>query len=405
MFVKKPVVGVLLLSFLFLLIVVQPVAAQEKDDELWKKAQKIHNDAIVIDAHSHPMIDIFSNPVDLELGKDTYKSYINFVSMKKGGLDAFFFPTSLRDGMNEENPSKKILDDIKVIKNHVKKYSDLAEIAFTASDIKRLHNSGKRAVVLSIEYLSALEGNSELLESYHKSGVRSITLSDTEIDKIIKADKNETADNLSDFGTRVIKEMNRLGMLIDITHVPDKLQLDIIKTSKAPVIASHSCVRALNNIPRNIPDEILEAIAEKNGAVMISFSSMHLSNGYYKKFRAVFDEYISIKRKMNEEYKKNKEELYRRRKIHDEKYLPESVDIDLLIDHIDHAVRTAGIDHVGLGSDFIRDINPVGLDTPSGYPLITFHLLKRGYNESGIKKILGGNLLRILEDVQKISEN
>ena len=402
----KKLLSIILLVFLSLFTMHNPASSQEIDEELWKKAMEIHNDAIVIDAHAHPMTSSpDASPDNLDLGKKTEYSSIDFISMKEGGLDAAFFSLALLNDINKGNPSKRIFDDIVLMRNHVNKYSSLAEIALTPADIRRIHDAGKRAILFGIESRSCMEGHTVLLEAYYKMGIRLITIGHTKIDPIADSDSEEAGESgLSQFGKKVVREMNRLGMLIDITHVPDNLQLSIIKESKAPVIASHSCVRALHDKPRNIPDEILREIAKKEGAIMITFNSAHLSSEYAAKHNEAFEKFNTEKKKLEEKLKDNKTELAKQLKALKEKTFPKGVDIELLIDHIDHAVKVAGIDHVGLGSDFISGSgNPIGLETAAGYPLITYQLLKRGYKGEEIKKILGGNLLRIFSQAQKIS--
>lgn len=405
----KKSLSLILSVFLSLLTVHNPAPTQEIDEELWKKAREIHNDAIVIDAHAHPMTSYVltpdAAPDNLDLGKKTEYSSVDFISMKEGGLDAVFFSLPLLNDMNAGNPTKKIFDDIVLMRSHVDKYSSLAEIALTPSDIIRIHNSGKRAVLFGIEYPNCLEGHTVLLEAYYKMGIRLITIGHTKIDPIADTDSEEAGEHgLSQFGKEVVREMNRLGMLIDITHVPDNLQLSIIRESKAPIIASHSCVRALNDRPREIPDEILKELAKKGGAIMISFHSAHLSSEYAAKHNKAFEKFNAGKKKLEEKLKDNKTELAKQLKALKERTFTKGVNIELLIDHIDHAVKVAGIDHVGLGSDFISGIgSPMGLETAAGYPLITYHLLKRGYGGEEIKKILGGNLLHIFSEAQKIS--
>jgi membrane dipeptidase len=386
-----------------------PASTQKIDEELWKKAMEIHNDAIVIDAHAHPMTSYVLNPEatpdNLDLGKKTELSTVDFISMKEGGLDVVFFGLPLINDINEGNPSKKILDDIVLIRNHVNRYSSLAEIALSPGDIRRIHGLGKRAILFGIEYPSILEGHTVMLEAYSKMGVRIITLAPSKIDPIVDTNSEEAGQSgLSSFGKEVVWDMNRLGMLIDISHASDDLQLSIIQESKVPVIASHSCVRALSDKPRNIPDEILKEIAEMEGAIMITFHSAHLSLDYSAKHNEAFGKFNSEKRKLEEKLKDNKAELAKQLKVLKEKIFLKGVDIGLLIDHIDHAIKIAGVDHVGLGSDCIAGIgSPIGLETAAGYPLITYHLLKRGYKAEEIKKILGGNLLRIFSQAQKVS--
>jgi membrane dipeptidase len=246
-----------------------------------------------------------------------------------------------------------------------------------------------------------LEGHTVLLEAYYKMGVRLITIGHTKIDPIAETDSEDAGESgLSRFGKEVVREMNRLGMLIDITHVSDNLQLSIIEESKVPVIASHSCVRTLNDRPRELPDGILKELAKKGGAIMITFHSAHLSSEYAVRHNDAFGKFNAEKKKLEEKFKDNEAELAKQFKILIERIFSKGVDIELLIDHIDHAVKVAGIDHVGLGSDFISGVGaPIGLETAAGYPLITYHLLKRGYKEEDIKKILGGNLLRVFYEV------
>ncbi len=403
--------SIVVLSSIMFLFIALSIMAQEKDDKLWKKARKIHFDAIVIDAHAHPMtsqgITPDAVPDNLDLGKKTEYSCVDFISMKEGGLDAAFFSIPLLNDLNPGNQTKRILDDIVLMRSHVDKYSVLAEIALTPSDIRRIHNSGKRAVLFGIESRDFLEGHTVMLEAYYKMGVRMITVGHTKIDPIADTDSEDAGESgLSEYGRDVVREMNRLGMLIDITHVPDNLQLSIIEESKTPVIASHSCVRALADRPREMPDGILKELAKKGGAIMITFHSAHLSTEYAAKHNEAFGKFNAEKKKLEEKFKDNEAELAKQFKILIERIFSKGVDIELLIDHIDHAVKVAGIDHVGLGSDFISGVGaPIGLETAAGYPLITYHLLKRGYKAEDIMKILGGNLLRVFSEVQKISHS
>jgi len=338
------------------------LAAQEGDKALWEKALKIHLDALVIDAHTHGLII----ERDKDPGKKKDASQVDLVLMKAGGIDAVFFSLPI-EGNPDEKTSKKVFRSAAFLRDQLKKHADLAELALSSDDILRIQDSGKRAVVLSLEYFKGfLEGRFETIEQYFKQGVRMITLAHTKTDRIADSDSDDPGENgLSAFGREVVREMNRLGMVIDITHLPDQLQRDVIKESKAPVLASHSNTRSLVNISRNIPDDILKRIAEKDGAVMVTFDSGMLSSDYHPPSK-------------------------------------ERAPIGILIDHIDHVVKLVGIDHVGIGSDFMGSgINsPKGLETAAGFPLITYHLLKTGYTEDDIQKIMGGNLLRVLKTVQ-----
>ncbi len=341
-----------------------PAPAQEKDSALWERAMKIHGEAIVIDAHAHAQLFDSPEPHSLDLGHKTENSQIDFVTMEEGGVDAVFMSMPLRGEASRNKGSKAILESIEHVRRQLDEYSTLGELALTAVDLKRIHDRGKRAVVLCVEERNVLERRIGTLEVYDRHGIRMITLNDHRDDAIAVPDSGDSVNShLSEFGLQVVQEMNRLGMLIDVTHLSDSLQLEIIEKSKDPIVASHSCVRALHDKPRNVPDPILEAIADRGGIVAITFHSNHLSP----------------------------------------KPIPPRVEVDVLIDHIDHAVRVAGIDHIALGSDFGGRGGPIGLETAEGFPLISYHLLKRGYKAEEIKKILGGNLLRVLEEIREPS--
>ena len=393
------------LAFLFLIASFTPSSAGKKDLKLWEKAKKIHDEAIVIDAHAHAFIYGEWTIDELDLGRKTGKSQVDFVTMKEGGLDAMFLSLPLPGYPDREKASENIFDSVKRIRDQIKKYPELSELAMTAADIKRIHRSGKRTVLLSIEAFHPLEGHINSLEAYHKLGIRAINVQHSKMDPIADSESNSAGDSgLSEFGKKVVREMNRLGMLIDITHTPDNLQLDIIKESNVPVVASHSCVRALQNIPRNIPDSILKTIAKNGGAVMITFDCGYLSSDFMASAIEANEKYEFEKKKLEKKFKDNKAALDSQLKALEKRLAPERVEIKLLIDHIDHAVKVAGVDHVGIGSDFVGHPNPVGLETAEGFPLITYHLLNSGFKEEEIKKIMGGNLLRIVEEVQRQSE-
>lgn len=401
---KKCGPGILIL--LCIVFIFSFASTEEIDKELWEKAQKIHENAIVIDSHAHPMIYLYSTPYFLDLGNKTGKSQTDFVTMKEGGVDTVFLSMPLVNDEGSENPSKKICDDIELIRDQVEKYASVAALASTPSDIRKIHSTGKRAVLFGIEFPGSLEGHIVMLEPYYKSGVRLITLAHDESERITESDSNEAGESgLSQFGKEVVSEMNRLGMLIDITHCSDKLQMDILKESQMPVIASHSCVRALHDIGRNIPDNILKSIAKKGGVVCMTFYSGHLSKDYTEKVQKPREIFNKERERLGKELKDNPDELNKKLMELDKKIFPPGVEIEVLIDHIDHAVKVAGVDHVGLGSDFGGIHNPVGLETAAGYPLITYQLLKRGYKEEDIKKILGGNVLRVFEEVHRYAEN
>ncbi len=322
------------------------------------RSYRIHDRAVVIDAHAHPKPGAADA---LILGKRTEGFEVDFLTMREGGLDAVFFSVPMMMSEPTGLPeAAQILADVVLIENEIAQYPHLAEIARSPEDISRLHDQSKRAVLLGIEAVDPIGGDLANLERFYDAGIRMVTLSPESlaIPDSAGGDRDDTV--LTEFGRRVVAEMNRLGMIIDITHTPDQMQMDIIRSSVKPVVASHSCVRALNDIPRQVPDSILRALAETGGVIGVTFYPGHISS----------------------------------------EYPDETVTIEDLVDHIDHIVRVAGVDHVGFGSDFIgAEMHTVGLESAAGLPSITYALMERGYSRAEIEKILGRNLLRVFEAV------
>jgi len=392
----------------FILVLILLLSAcsstQEVDEELWQQALKIHDKALVLDAHAHPLIFQRGGRDDYDPGRATGNSQNDFITMKKGGLDGFILSLPFLDEKDADNPTKKILDDAALVRDHLNTHASLAELAFSADDIQRIHASGKRAILLGIEFGGCLEGQIETLDAYYQAGIRMITLRSDETDPIDNSDGHEAGESgLSTYGNDIVRRMNQLGMIIDITHVADQLQRDIVKASKAPVMASHSCARALVDIPRNIPDPILQEIAQNGGAVMTTFYSGFLSNDYRARSEEADKRIEEEKKQLEKQFQDNPAELEKRVKDLEETFKPKRADIASLIDHIDHGVKVAGIDHVGLGSDFGGTNTPIGLESSAGFPRITYHLLKRGYTEDQIDKIVGGNLLRVIQEIENVS--
>jgi membrane dipeptidase len=399
----KAILKSIALAALFIVFILFPLMTQEIDNELWDKAKKIHEEAIVIDAHAH--VHMFDHSSEkLDIGKDSAVSQIDLIKMRKGNMDAAFYSMALASNRDRENPLKAILNSVEIIKKQINKYPELAGLVLTHEDVVRLSNQRKRAILLSIESAHSLEGQIDRLETYYKSGIRSVIIAHDKEERIAESESDDAGDSgLSDYGRKVIKEMNRLGILIDITHMTDRLQKETIEESKAPVIASHSCMRSIHNKSRNMPDEILKMLAKKGGVVAITFSSSHLSKEYTDKLNDARERFKPIREELELKYKDDKEALDKAVNEAWEKYVPEAVDITVLIDHIEHAVKIAGVDHVGIGSDYggRRYSYPKELKDATGFPLITYHLIKRGYSEEDIKKVMGGNIVRLLEQVEK----
>jgi membrane dipeptidase len=374
------------------------------DAELMEKAKRIHEEAIVIDTHvDTPMLMMNRG---LNIGERSDIGDVDLPRMKEGGVDAIFFAVFISNKLDDKHPSKKTLETIDIIHEQVRQNAHLAELAFTPDDIKRIHKTGKRAVLIGMENGGPVEGSLGLLRTYYRLGVRYITLTHNNNNHICDSATDEPKWNgLSPFGEEVIAEMNRLGMMIDVSHVSDDTFYDVIKLSKAPIIASHSATRSLCDVPRNMTDDMLKTLAGNGGVIQIVFYSGFLSNDYAKKTDEIHKKLVPEFKKIREETGENQNEYYKRVFTLWKKYAPPAPDLETLINHIDHAVKIAGIDHVGLGSDFDGASSfPLGLEDVTGYPLITYQLLKRGYSEEDIKKILGGNLLRVFQEVEQKRE-
>lgn len=374
--------------FVLIACVSSGAAQQQLDQQLWEKARAIHKKAIVVDTHCD-VPDRMLEEKTFDIGKRDSRGHLDLVRMKEGGLDAEFFAVYVSNALDKKNPSHEALKIIDTIRSAIKRYSSLAEIATSTSDIRRLKREGKRAILMGMENGSPMEGSLERLRKYYTLGIRYVTLTHMRNNPICDSstDTTEQWHGLSPFGRTVVREMNRLGIMIDISHVSDKTAFQVIALSKKPVIASHSCARALCDVPRNMSDSLLRAVKRNNGVVMVNFYPAFLDLAYNKRISAIYDTVRPQMAAVREQYKNNSDslrlkldELRARMKI-------ETPPVTVLIDHIDHMVKIMGIDHVGLGSDF-DGINstPAGLEDVSKLPVITYELLRRGYSESDIQE-------------------
>ena len=391
--------------FIFVLCIQAAGENEPADKKLWQQAQKIHQQAIVVDAHAHPFISSFK-PELWNLGVDSKTSQIDLVKMKKGGVDVAFYALPLHYEKNGDRPAIQLKNSAEKLKTMLKKYSDRAVPVFSVRQLRRAVKSGKRAVVFSIECPDIFADNAAMVKTYKQLGYWSIVIAHSKMDRIADSDQEDPGNKgLSDFGRKVVARMNQQGVLIDITHASDQLQLDIIQASRTPVIASHSCARALNKRIRGIPDPVIKAIAKKGGVVCVTFGSFHVIPGYSKKYQIARKKFKSIENKIKKKYPDNPEKQKQAINAAWEKHCPTAAPLEKLIDHIDYIVKLVGAIHVGLGSDYGG--NPIsyvnGIKDASNWQLITYHLLKRGYRENDIKNILGGNLLRVLKEVEKVS--
>lgn len=403
LYLKKLFISVCILSVMFFF----NLSGEEKiDPQLWEKAMKIHQEAIVIDTHCDTPMMMLDRGLDI--GQKSDKNDLDLIRMKEGGLDAAFFAAFVANDLDQKKPAKKALEMIDEIYRQVEKNPDLAKMAFSAQDIRDIHREGKRAILIGIENGGPLEGSLRLLRDYYRLGVRYITLTHNDNNDICDSSTAKTPkwNGVSPFGKEVIKEMNRLGMLIDVSHISDKAFQDVLEVSEAPVFASHSSTRSICNAERNLGDDMIRALAKKGGVIQVTFCAFFVDQDYKNKAEQN-DKIIEPEMaKLKEKYEDNPEAFWNEAIVLWKKFAPPAPKIEKLIDHIDHAVKLVGVDYVGLGSDYDgAGSYPVGLENVSGFPLIAYHLLKRGYSEEDIKKILGGNFLRVFEKVIQISQS
>lgn len=377
-----------------------------RDEALWQRALAIHRRAIVIDTHNDITTPMTNDDYDLGGSPPTpYRTSIE--RMKKGGMTAEFFSLYIKPWYVQHGGSvRRTLDMIDSVYRAVERHPNDLMFATTAADIRRAKAQNKIACLMGIEGGHAIGNSLATLREFYRLGVRYMTLTWNNTNDWADAARGEKKHNgLSDFGKEVVREMNRLGMLVDVSHVSDKTMSDALDVSKAPIIASHSSARALSNVPRNIPDDLLRRIAKNGGVVDVNFYSLFVDQKTVapqadERDRRLKSQQEALATKYGDDPERLSEESD---KLEAENPLP-PLPLAKLIDHIDHIVKIAGIDHVGLGADFdgANDF-PEGARDVSMLPNITYELLKRGYSEQDIDKILGGNFLRVFGQAEMIA--
>ena len=318
--------------------------------------------------------------------------------LREGLVGGAFFAAYVPSEYEHQGAVRLALEQIDLIYRMVARYPDDLALARTADDVHRIVNSGKIAALIGVEGGHAIENSLAALRMFAQLGVRYMTLTHANTTDWADAATDEPRHGgLSEFGEEVIREMNRVGMLVDISHVSSETMVDVLRVSEGPVIASHSGARAVNDHSRNIPDEILQQLRANGGLAMVNFYSGFVVPEAADVVRDMFD----LQRELRAEYGDDDEALdAARRQWWEEHPIPRGT-VSHVVDHIDHIVQLAGIDHVGLGSDFdgITAV-PEGLEDVSKYPAIAEELARRGYAEGEILKILGDNILRVLAEAE-----
>ncbi|MGA9353804.1 MAG: dipeptidase [Terriglobales bacterium] len=393
------------------LTLVLPVYAQTA---ITAKAREIQNSAIVIDTHADTPQRFLDESFDMGSTDPNDHGHISLEKAQAGNLGAEFFSIWVEPETNQGHFARHTLDLIDSVYEQAARHPDRMMMAFSAADTERAHREHKLAALMGIEGGHSIENDIHLLRDYDRLGVRYITLSWSNTNEFADSSGDidkpniEHHNGLTEGGKQIVLEMNRLGMLVDISHVSDKTFWDTIATTKAPVIASHSSARALSNHPRNMTDDMLRAVAKNGGVVDVNFYSAFVDENYRKARDAQAADRAAAEKAYTD-------------KLKTEGKTPTYLDLDRidrewaakiprppfssLIDHIDHIAKVAGVDHVGLGSDFdgVSGATPQGIDSAADLPKITQALLDRGYSANDIRKILGGNVLRVFAEAERVS--
>ncbi len=379
----------------------------------------VHRSALVIDTHADTPQRFLDEHFDLSdpLGGGN----LNLASIRKGNLGAEFFSIWVEPALYKGHYARRTLELIDSVKQQAARHPKEIEFVTTPAGIEYVHRTHKFAVLMGIEGGHSIEDSPALLRQYYALGVRYMTLTWNNSNGWADSsgDINDTTiphtrEGLSEFGKDVVYEMNRLGMMVDISHVSDRTFYRTLVISRAPVIASHSSARALCDAPRNMTDDMLRAVARsggpnsKGGVVQVNFYSGFLSQSWRDAQKAIEPEAEKAIQALKDKAKAEGKELPYAEIAKIQRQFADRIPrppLSVLIDHIDHIAKVAGVDHVGLGSDFdgIAGQTPLGLDSAADLPKITEALMARGYSAEDCRKILGGNLLRVFREVEQVA--
>jgi membrane dipeptidase len=403
----------------FALLSMPRIQAQSKTKSKPKaplSAKQIHDSALIIDTHADTTQRLLDENFDLANPAAGDKGNLDLHKAKAGNLGAEFFSIWVEPGEFKGQYAHRTLALIDAVYQQAAKHPDRMAMAFSTADIERLHREHKFAALMGIEGGHSIENDLALLRDYYRLGVRYMTLtwSNTNEWADSSGDVNDQSvqhhNGLTEFGKDVVYEMNRLGMIVDISHLSDKTFYDTLLTSRAPVIASHSSSRVLTNHPRNMTDDMLRAVArgaKRGGVVMVNYYSAFVDENWRKAYEAQAAGRNAAVKAVEEKYKDADPVTRYRESDKVGKEWAAKVPrppFDDIVEHIDHIAKVAGVDHVGLGSDYDGTPSmPEGMDSAADLPKITEGLVKRGYTAEQIHKILGGNLMRVFHDVQEVS--
>ena len=363
--------------------------------------------AWVVDGHADTPQLLLDDGMDLTAQS---AAMVDLPKARAGGLGGEFFAIWVAPGIFAGHYTRRALDLIDAVRGQVDGHPRELMLALTAADVMRAHQQHKLAVLMGVEGGHAIEGDLRILRNFYRLGVRYLTLTHTNTNEL--GDSSGDMDDLkishhgglTDLGKEAVREMNRLGMLVDVSHVADKTFFDVVEITRAPIIASHSSARALTNHPRNMTDEMLRAVARNGGVVMVNFYSGFVDEAYNKAREALAPEVQKAYDALKVKYQDDPVSLQREELRVDREFaapIPRPP-LKSLIDHIEHVARVAGVDHTGIGSDFdgIPSL-PQGIDSAADLPKIAAELRKRGFAQKDVAKIFSGNILRVMRAAEK----
>lgn len=382
-------------------------SADDKPVQLTDAARKIHQEALLIDGHNdlpwqfRLKADLSFRKIDI--ARPQKGLHTDIPRLRQGGVGAQFWSAYVPVGSRKAGTAvKETLEQIDVIQRFVRAYPDDFEMAYGVEDILRIRKNGKIASLIGVEGGHSIDNSLGVLRTYYQLGVRYLTLTHTEtLDWADSATDEAKNKGMTEFGEQVVAEMNRLGMLVDLSHVSPDTMKHALRVTRAPVIFSHSSAFALAPHPRNVPDDVLKLTAKNGGVVMVNFYSGFLTPEGARASKEIY----RVARELRGKYPNENEFQLALEQWQKEHPFPVG-DVRVVANHIDHIVKTAGIDHVGLGSDFDGiTYAPKQLEDVSCFPYLTQELLNRGYTREQIHKILGGNVLRVFRQAEEVARS
>ena len=382
------------------------LAVGVKSDDISARAKKLHFSSIVVDTHDDTTQRFLDGKFDI--AERHADGSIDLPRMREGGLDAIFFSIWIPSKVTGTEAVNRALAQIEAVRGRVSAHPKELALATTAAEVRAAHKRGRIAALMGVEGGHMINSDLDVLRKFASLGVRYMTLTHSGNDEWADSSTDKPAHNgLTDFGKEVVREMNRLGVIVDISHVSDKTFYDALEISKAPMIASHSSCRAICDARRNMTDQMMKDLAAKDGVVQINYHVGFLSQEFLDAEVANPE----INKAMAAEVQKRCGDNEACQLIEGDRLTREAVeqgklprvDWTKIIEHIDHAMKVAGVDHVGLGSDFDGANMPYGMEDATKLPKITEALLKKGYSEGDVQKILGENTLRVMGEVERVS--